>query len=95
MRGTRERPPFGAGVLGAHFRMGLGEFRNIFYQESPIAVPTDYGMWGMNIPSEAAAPRRGEDQSKDDKDSVIDDRLQQIGPSREDPSRDDREMDRE
>jgi hypothetical protein len=91
----KEFTPFGSGSLGAYWRMGWAEMRNLLYQESPIAVPTDYGMWGMNIPSEAAAPRMGEDQSRQDKDSVIDERLKLIGESREDPGRDDRGMDRE
>jgi hypothetical protein len=91
---VREWTPIGTGIVGAYWRMGLAEMRNALYQESPIAVHTDYGMWGMNTPSEAAAPRMGEDQSKDDKDSVIDDRLALIGPPRDDPGPN-RGMDRE
>jgi hypothetical protein len=90
-----EFTPFGSGAIGAYWRMGLAELRNVLYQESPIAVPTDYGMWGTATPSEAAAPRMGADQAKDDKDSVVNERLQQIGPPRDDPGRDDRGIDRE
>ena len=90
-----EYTPFGTGVLGAYWRMGWGEMRNLLYQDSPIAVPTDYGMWAMNTPSEAAAQRTGEEQSRNDKDSVIDERLALIGPPRDDPGRDDRGIDRE
>jgi len=90
-----DKPKIGAGILGAYARMGVAEMRAALYPNSPIAQHTDYGMWGMATPSEAAAPRLGEDKDKDDKDSVLEDRLNQIGPPRDDPGREDRGMDRE
>jgi len=53
---------------------GRSRMRAALYPNSPIAQHTDYGMWGMATPSEAAAPRLGEDKDKDDKDSVLEDR---------------------
>jgi hypothetical protein len=86
-----DKPPIGAGILGAYARQGAAEFRAIFYAESPIAQPTDYGMPLMAIPSEAAEARRGEEWGHEhEKDIGLDGR--QAGASRDE--RDDPEIER-
>lgn len=80
----------GEGVAAAYGRQGLAELRGVFYPDSQVPQHTDYGMWGVATPGEAAAARQG-------KDSTLEDRLKQAEASREDHGRDDRDkgMERE
>jgi hypothetical protein len=92
-----ESGKIGEGALKAFARQGLAELRAALpLADSPVAQPTDYGMWGMATPGEVAAERSGDERSvAADKDSVLADRLNQLGAAREDHGRDDRGMERE
>ena len=48
---------FGEGVGAAYLRQGIAELRAAVSFHSPIEQPTDYGMWGVATPGEAAQAR--------------------------------------
>lgn len=87
-------PKIGAGHLAGMARQGLKELRAVFYPESNVAEPTDYGIYGMSTPGEVAQERQGEAPSlEEEHGSALGDRLKQAEASRGDPGRDDRGRD--
>jgi hypothetical protein len=87
---------WGAGALAAHGRQGLGELRAALpLADSNIAQHTDLGMPGMATPGEVSEARQAETPAMDGDDSVVASRLNQVGPAREPPGKEDRDMDRE
>ena len=88
-----EKNVIGKDILKAYGRQGLEELRAAApLADSPIAQPTDYGMWGKATPGEVAESRR-EDIDLDEE-SVVGSRINQVGETRgkDDP---DKGMDRE
>jgi hypothetical protein len=85
-----EGTKIGEGVLAAYGRQGLAEIRAAApYADSPIAQHTDYGMLGVSTPGEVAEARRDETRNP----SVLESRINQVGPPRDERGRDDREPD--
>jgi hypothetical protein len=48
----------GQGSFGAWMRLGLRELRAVFFPESNVAQPSEYGIFGTLTPGEVAAGRR-------------------------------------
>lgn len=55
---AEQQAKIGAGHAAAMFRLGLRELRAVFYPESDIAQPSEYGVFGTRTPGEVAADRR-------------------------------------
>src|SRR5258708_7809579 len=90
------KPKIGAGILEAYFRQGVREMRGALYPESNIAQPTDYGIWGVATPGEVAESRRDDALDLDEeRGSILQDRLNQVGPPKDDRGRDDKTIDKE
>jgi hypothetical protein len=53
-----DRKKWGGMSLGAHFRLGLAELREIFSLGGNVAQPTPLGMFGTVTPGEVAASRQ-------------------------------------
>jgi hypothetical protein len=94
------KPKIGAGHFWAWLRQGLRELRAIFYPESNVAQPAEYGLFGTKTPGEVAESRRADERDLDEepqRGSVLDDRLRQAERNCDDRGRepaDDHEMDR-
>ena len=87
---------WGEGALKAYGRQGLAELRAAASFHSPIEQHTDYGMWGVATPGEAAAARNADDKTvESDKHSVLEERLAMAGNSKDDRGKEDRDIDRE
>jgi hypothetical protein len=85
----------GAGHAAAMFRLGLNELRNTTYPDSNVAQRhAEYGIYGTATPQEVMEAKRRDEPARDDKDSVLADRLQQA-EARDDRGRDSKEMERE
>ena len=79
----------GATAFKGFMRQGLAEVRAASpLADSPIAQPTDYGMWGVATPGEVSEARRDEIEHLDES-SVIGSRINRIG-SAEGRGRDER-----
>jgi hypothetical protein len=90
------KPKIGAGHAEAMFRQGLAELRGAMYTQSNVAQPAQYGLYGTKTPGEVSEARRSDARDMDEeRSSVLEDRLNQVGSSREDPGRDDKNLDRE
>jgi len=68
--------------FSAWMRLGLRELRAVFYPDSNVAQPPEYGLYGTKTPGEVAEDRRGDPRDLEDEapkmsDSVLADRLQQ------------------
>jgi len=86
---------WGSTALAGYGRLGLSELRAAApLADSSIAQPANYAMPGMATPGEVTEARREESPTLDDN-SVIGSRVNQVGPPRDDRSRDDRGQDRE
>jgi hypothetical protein len=89
----------GEGHFSGWLRMGLHEVRNAFYTNSNIAQKQpEMGIFGQLTLGEVAEGRRGpaeglEQEAAQDHGLTLDDRLQQA-ERRDEPERDDREMER-
>src|SRR5439155_26485749 len=87
---------FGEGVVAAYGRQGLAELRAALSFHSPIEQHTDYGMWGVATPGEAAQARNADDKAVEaDKHSVLESRMAVVGDSKDDRGKEDHDMDRE
>jgi hypothetical protein len=84
-----EKNVIGKDILKAYGRQGLEELRAALpLADSPIAQPTDYGMWGKATPGEVAESRR-EDVELMDEHSVVGSRINQVmGDTRDKDDRD-------
>ncbi|MGD9790601.1 MAG: hypothetical protein AB7Q00_12630 [Phycisphaerales bacterium] len=51
----------GAGHASAMMRQGLSELRGVFFNESNVAQPTQYGIYGHVTPGEVAKEREQTD----------------------------------
>ena len=86
-------PKIGTGHASAMFRQGLSELRGALYPESNVAQPPQYGLYGTKTPGEVAESRREDVRDlEEERGSVLKDRLEQIGPPREEPERDDKDI---
>lgn len=56
----------GLAEVGAYWRQGLRELRNLIYPESPHASLPDPGMWGNRLPQEIYNDRHGVHGKADD-----------------------------
>ena len=87
---------FGEGVLAAYGRQGIAELRAAASFHTSIEQPTDYGMWGVATPGEAAQARNADDKAIDaDKHSSLESALALDVQSKDDRDRNDRGMDLE
>ena len=92
---TEGKQKLGATALSGYWRQGLAELRAAApYGDSGIAQPTNYAMPGMATPGEVTEARREESPSLDEN-SVVGSRINQVGPPRDDPGRDDRGIDQD
>jgi hypothetical protein len=95
---ARDSPPpkIGSGHAEAMFRQGLSELRGALYPDSNVAQPAQYGLYGTRTPGEVADSRKESARDMNEEpSSVVEDRLQKIGPPREEPGRDDKTLDKE
>jgi hypothetical protein len=91
----------GEGHAEAMLRQGLSELRGAFYTQSNVAQSPQYGLYGTRTPGEVAEARRGDDhehevRSQDEetsRESVLEERLQQLDRTQEDRNREDQERD--
>lgn len=79
---SSESSKIGAGHAAAMARLGLHEIRNAFYSDSNVAQRHgEYGIYGNATPQEIVAARGGGrdalGRDTDQRESVLDDRLQQ------------------
>lgn len=51
------KPKIGVGHASAMFRQGLSEIRGALYNDSNVAQPTQYGIFGTKTPGEVAQDR--------------------------------------
>jgi hypothetical protein len=97
MGNTRDapEPPIGSGHAGAMWRQGIAELRGAFFNESNVAQPPQYGLYGTRTPGEIAEARRNEARDLDEEfGSVLVDRLRQAD-TRDDHGRDTRHLEKE
>lgn len=82
-----ETPKIGAGHAEAMLRQGLSELRGAFFNESNVAQPSQYGLYGTKTPGEVADARKaGEEYDRGEEPGpVISERLDQAS---HDPRRD-------
>ena len=84
MAKAQGKPKFGAGHLKAMGRQGLAELRGAFYAQSNVAQPTQPGIFGAPTQGEVANERRQDARDNSDtKESVVNDRLDQVEASLE------------
>jgi len=95
MATDRASQKWGATAVSGYWRQGLAELRAALpLADSSIAQPTNYAMPGMATPGEISEARREESVSMDEE-SVVESRVNQVGPPREDRGRDDRNLERD
>jgi hypothetical protein len=92
---ARDEPKIGAGHPSAMFRQGLSELRGALYNQSNIAQPPQYGLYGTKTPGEVAESRRSDAELDEEKGTVLDSRMGESGPKRDEPGRSGKGMDRE
>jgi hypothetical protein len=62
-------PKYGAEHASAMFRQGLSELRAALYNESNIAQPPQYGLYGTKTPGEVAEDRGSSGRELDEQPS--------------------------
>jgi hypothetical protein len=80
MSRTRDdpKPKIGDGHASAMWRQGLAELRGAFFNESNVAQPPQYGLYGTPVPGEIAEARRIDVRDLNgEQSSVLADRLRQ------------------
>lgn len=89
------QPKIGSGHAGAMWRQGLAELRGAFFNESNVAQPTQYGVWGTRTPGEVAEARRADARDPEEEHgSILADRLQRAG-ARDVYGRESRQLEKE
>src|SRR5688500_15597372 len=86
-------PKIGSGHAEAMLRLGLREARAMWYPESNVAQPDEYGLFGTKTPGEVAADRQASERDLNEepqRGSVLDGLNQGMEQPREE-----REMERE
>ncbi len=81
MRRTQDdvKPKIGAGHAEAMWRQGLAELRGAFFNESNVAQPAQYGLYGTRTPGEVAEARRAVDRDHDEEPkSILQERLELV-----------------
>jgi hypothetical protein len=77
-------PKIGAGHASAMFRQGLAELRGALYQESNVAQPAQYGLYGTRTPGEVAEARRPDERDLDEEPrSILGERLERAAQARD------------
>jgi hypothetical protein len=102
MKNTSEepKPKIGAGHFGAWMRQGLAELRGAFFNESNVAQPAQYGLYGTRTPGEVADARKIEKQDlhgrnmDEEHSSILADRMRQA-EARDEHGRDSRNLEKE
>lgn len=85
------QPKIGAGHAGAMFRQGIAELRGAFFNESNVAQPAQYGLYGTKTPGEVAEARRSDGREmEEEQGSILNDCLRRAGV-RDAHGRDERE----
>lgn len=94
------KPKIGAGHFGAWLRQGLAELRGMFFNESNVAQPPQYGLYGTRTPGEVAEARKidsrdlyGRDMDEE-RGSILAARMRQA-EARDDHGRDTRTLEKE
>lgn len=97
MKNDREvaRPKLGSGHAEAMFRQGIAELRGAFFNESNVAQPAQYGLYGTRTPGEIAESRRADARDPDEEnESILADCLRRAG-ARDVYGRDSRNLEKE
>lgn len=95
MKDEELKPKIGSGHAAAMFRQGLSELRAVFYNESNVAQPAQYGLYGTRTPGEVAEARRSEGaELEEEPRSVLGERLKQAEREGEGHEHDPREPER-
>lgn len=93
---SEEKQKWGTEHARAMLRQGLAELRGVFYADSNVAQPTEYGMFGTKTPGEVQRDLHSEAASPiEELRSVLDDRMGEAGREQPEPERDGREPDRD
>jgi hypothetical protein len=88
MAKDQPEPKIGAGHASAMFRQGLAELRAALYDDSNVAQPAQYGLYGTRTPGEVAEARRSEERDlNEEPKSVLEERLQQSEHARDERDR--------
>jgi hypothetical protein len=93
-------PKIGAGHFGAWMRQGLAELRGMFFNESNVAQPPQYGLYGTRTPGEVAEARKIEKEDlygrnmDEEQGSVLAERMRQA-EARDEHGRDSRNLEKE
>ncbi len=89
------KPKIGSGHAGAMWRQGVAEIRGAFFNESNVAQPAQYGLYGTRTPGEVAEARRSDMRDMDEEQgSILADRMRQAD-ARDEHGRDSRELEKE
>jgi hypothetical protein len=86
MKSARDdaKPKIGAGHAEAMARQGLAELRGAFFNESNVAQPAQYGLYGTRTPGEVAEARKPEERDLDEEPkSILQERLDQVAKERD------------
>jgi hypothetical protein len=102
MKNSRDdpKPKIGAGHFGAWMRQGLAELPGMFFNESNVAQPPQYGLYGTRTPGEVADARDPQMQNihgrnmDEEPGSILAERMRQA-EARDDRGRDDEELHKE
>jgi len=90
------KPKIGAGHVEAMWRQGLAELRGAFFNESNVAQPAQYGLYGTRTPGEVAEARRAAERDHDEEPmSVLQERLDQVAKDRDNREPEPPQMDKE
>ena len=93
---ARDPPKIGEGHAAAMLRQGLRELRGAMYTQSNVAQSPEYGLYGTRTPGEVAEARRSDGpelEEEPQRESVLDQRLQQLDRNYEVRNRDSKERD--
>ena len=77
------KPKIGAGHASAMFRQGLAELRGAMYQQSNMAQPTVYGIYGTKTPGEVMQEKQGESRDPDERPSILNEKLKEAEQQRD------------
>lgn len=76
-------PKIGAGHASAMFRQGLAELRGAMYQQSNVAQPTQFGIYGVATPQEIVQAKQDESRDPDERPSILSEKLKEAEQQRE------------
>lgn len=96
MSKEKAKPKIGAGHAKAMGRLGLSELRGALYNQSNVAQPSQYGLYGTSTPGEVEKDRKGEGLDRNEEPSpALEERLKPGPGERETREPDSREIERD